>query len=190
VFLDLARRVKPEHARALSLASTAAVREEIARVIPMYDGIQRLQKRGDQFQYGGPHLCEGGRFATPSGRARFAVVPVPSIAVADDRLIVTTRRGKQFNSMVQERRDALTGAERDAVLISAEDAARFGLADGDHVRLTSDFGAFEGVALVAPVKPGSLQVHWPEGNPLIDRSCRSAESGIPDYNALARIEPI
>jgi anaerobic selenocysteine-containing dehydrogenase len=91
---------------------------------------------------------------------------------------------------VQERRDALTGAEREAVLIGAEDAARFAIADEDRVRLVSDFGSFEGVALVSPVKTGSVQVHWPEGNRLLDRSCRSAESGIPDYNALVRIEKV
>jgi molybdopterin-dependent oxidoreductase alpha subunit len=190
VFLELARRARPEFAERLSFESTAAVREEIARVIPMYDGIQRLTRRGDQFQYGGPHLCEGGRFPTPSGRATFTQVAISAPVATDGRVTVSTRRGKQFNSMVQERRDALTGAEREAVLIGAEDAARFGVANGDRVRLVSDFGSFEGVALLAPVKTGSVQVHWPEGNRLLDRRCRSAESGIPDYNALARVEKI
>ncbi len=190
VFLDLARRVKPEHADALSLDSTAAVREEIARVVPMYDGIQRLERRGDQIQYGGAHLCEGGRFPTPDGRATFERVSIPMPADPAGQLIVTTRRGKQFNSMIQERRDALTGAEREAVLIAPGDAARFGIADGDRVRLVSEFGEFEGAALLSPVKEGSVQVHWPEGNRLLDRSCRSAESGIPDYNARARLEKL
>ena len=38
------------------------------------------------------------------------------------------------------------------------------------------------------MKPGTLQVHWPEGNVLIERRRRSAEAGIPDYNALVRVE--
>lgn len=190
VFLDLARRVRPEYAKLLTFDSTARVREEIARVIPTYDGIQRLACRGDQFQYGGPHLCEDGRFPTPSGRATFVPIPIPTPEVSDDRVIVTTRRGKQFNSMVQERRDALTGAERDAVLIGAEDAARRGLSEGDRVRLVNEFGSLEGVALISPVRAGNVQVHWPEGNRLLDRSCRSSESGIPDYNAWARLEKL
>ncbi len=190
VFLELARRVQPELAEKLRFESTAAVREEIARMVPMYDGIQRLTKRGDQFQYGGPHLCAGGEFPTESGRARFARVEVCEVSSDDGRFTVTTRRGKQFNSMVHESRDALTGVEREAVLMNAGDAQALGIGEGDRVRLVSDFGEYEGVARMAAVAPGSLQVHWPEGNRLLDRTCRSAESGIPDYNARVRVEGV
>ena len=38
------------------------MREEIARVVPFYDGFQNLNKTGDAFQYGGPHLCADGKF--------------------------------------------------------------------------------------------------------------------------------
>ena len=40
----------------------------------------------------------------------------------EGELLLSTRRGKQFNSMVQGRVDPLTGAARDHVLLSAEDA--------------------------------------------------------------------
>jgi molybdopterin-dependent oxidoreductase alpha subunit len=188
VFLDLARRVRPDHASGLSFASTADVRKEIARVVPVYDGIQRLEKRGDQFQYGGPHLCPGGRFPTESGRARFVVIPIREPDASPNRFIVTTRRGKQFNSMVHETTDTLTGLEREAVLINAQDARELSIGEGHRVRLTSVFGSFEGVARIAPLASGCLQVHWPEGNCLLDRSCRSADAGIPDYNARVRVE--
>ena len=62
VYLDLARRVKPELADRLTFTGTQAIREEIARVVPMYDGIQHLRKTGDQVQYGGEHLCAGWNF--------------------------------------------------------------------------------------------------------------------------------
>ena len=32
---------------------------------------QALEKQGDQFQWGGARLCEGGHFPLPEGRARF-----------------------------------------------------------------------------------------------------------------------
>jgi molybdopterin-dependent oxidoreductase alpha subunit len=188
VFLDLARRVRPERAPALELRTTAEVRAEIARVVPFYDGIQRLAKRGDQFQYGGPHLCAGWHFPLPGGRARFGVVHPPSPAPRGERFLVTTRRGKQFNTMVHERRDAITGAEREAVLMNAADAARLGLRDGDPVRLTSETGRYEGRVLIAPIRPGDVQVHWPEGNVLLDRSRRAPKAGIPDFSASVRIE--
>ena len=47
-----------------------------------------------------------------------------------------------------------------------------------------------GIALVAPVKAGNVEVHWPEGNVLIARGCRSPEAEIPDYNAIVWIEPL
>lgn len=188
VFMDLARRVRPEWADRLRFESTAAIRGEIARSVPFYDGIQYLTNAGDQVQYGGPHLCAGWKFPTPDGKAHFSVVPLPRVDVPEGMFLLATRRGKQFNSMVHEKRDALTGAARDAVLISRDDADRLGLRDGDPVVLRSETGEFRGRACIAPVQPGTLQVHWPEGNALIDRRKRSPQAGIPDYNAMVRIE--
>ncbi|HEY6781338.1 MAG TPA: FdhF/YdeP family oxidoreductase [Thermoleophilaceae bacterium] len=192
VFGELAARVRPELADKVRFESTHAMREEIGAVVPFYDGIQRLREQGDSFQYGGPMLCAGWTFPTPDGRARFAAVAPPPVPEADGRLRLSTRRGKQFNSMVHERRDALTGALRDAVLVSADDARRLGLRDGDRVALRSDHSSLEGVVLIAAVKPGNVQVHWPEGNTLLDAGRRSSEAGIPDYNTwveLALVSP-
>src|SRR5207248_400488 len=69
---ELVARVRPQLAGRVRFAGTPAIREEIARVIPSYDGIQRLAREGDSFQYGGPHLCADGVCATPDGRGRFA----------------------------------------------------------------------------------------------------------------------
>jgi molybdopterin-dependent oxidoreductase alpha subunit len=172
----------------LHFADTAAIREEIARVVPLYDGIQRLREKGDQLQYGGPQLCAGWTFPTPDGKARFSVVEPAEVDLPEGTFLVATRRGKQFNSMVQERVDANTGATRDAVLVSREDAAGLGLADGDQVVLTSQAGEFHGLVCIAPMKPGNLEVHWPEGEVLIDRRRRSPQAGIPDYNAVVTLE--
>ena len=138
-------------------------------------------------QYGGPHLCADWDFPTPDGRAHFSVVDLPDVARPDGTFVVATRRGKQFNSMVQERRDALTGADRDAVLMSAPDADRLGLDDGTDVVLTSASGTMAGQVLRAPIAPGNLQVHWPEGEVLLDRGRRSAQAKVPDYNAVVRV---
>jgi molybdopterin-dependent oxidoreductase alpha subunit len=188
VLFDLARRVRPDLADRLSFKDTHAVREEIARVVPLYDGIQQLREPGDSVQYGGPHLCADWRFPTQDGKAHFSVVPLPVVEVPDGSFLCATRRGKQFNSMVHERVDALTGAIREAVLMNAHDAAVLGLRDGDPVTLRSDVGAYEARVLCAPLQPGNVQVHWPEGSVLIDRHTRSPEAGIPDYNAVVRIE--
>ena len=75
--------------------------------------------------------------------------------------------------------------------MTAADAERLGLADGDPVRLRSDARrARRAASHLAPIAPGNLQVHWPEGNVLIGPSERSPEAGIPDYNARVSVERI
>jgi molybdopterin-dependent oxidoreductase alpha subunit len=202
VFMELARRVKPELADKLHFSceegetgmmpipqeSTAAIRQEIALVIPQYAGIQHLKEAGDQFQYGGSHLAFGWNFPTPDGKAHFAVLSPSHKELPEGCFWVTTRRGKQFNSMVQEKKDAITGAFREAVLMSREDAEKLGLKQGDAVVLKNDLGSLHGKVYIASVKPGNLQVHWPEGNVLLDRKKRSHISGIPDYNGIVHLE--
>jgi len=189
VFAELARRVLPEVA-GFDWTGTQEIRNEIADVVPLYDGIQHLREAGDQVQYGGPMLCEGWNFPTDDGKAHFFVVGLPPRAVPTGSYLVSTRRGKQFNSMVQRDKDPITGFGRDAVLMNALDAREEGLETGDRVTLVSDDGSFEGTIVVAALAPGNLQVHWPEAQPLIDRNRRSPEAGIPDYNAVVRIERI
>lgn len=183
----LAARVRPELADLVRFPGTPAIREEIAAVVPMYEGIQRLVRQGDQFQYGGPHLCAGGRFPTPDGRGRFSVVEPPAPRPADGRFTVSTRRGKQFNSIVHASHDAITGAGRDDVLMSLHDATALDLADGDAIVLRNEFGELAGRVRTAPLRPGNLQVHWPEGNVLLDGRLRSAQAGIPQYAALVEV---
>jgi len=103
-------------------------------------------------------------------------------------VLVTTRRGKQFNSMVQEQKDPITGARRESIFMSGADAARFGLRDGDACVLRSEAGEMRGTVMVARVKPGSVQVHFPEGNALIPNAPRQPASDIPDYTTIARVE--
>jgi molybdopterin-dependent oxidoreductase alpha subunit len=190
IFTELAARVRPEIADKVRFSGTPEIRAEIADAIPMYRGIEKLQAFGDQFQYGGAHLCAGWRFPTPDGKAHFSVVPLPKRATRDGRFVVATRRGKQFNSMVHEQEDSLNGAVREAVLISRPDAERLGIASGDAVVLANEIGSFRGRAHIAPVTPGSLQIHWPEGQVLIDRRVRSPQAGIPDYNATVTLEKV
>jgi len=187
---ELAARARPELAERLRFDGTPAIRAEIAAVVPQYRGIEELADKGDSFQFGGPNLPPGDEFDTEDGKARFAAVPMPEPVADDGRLALSTRRGKQFNSMVQESRDSITGAIREAVLISAEDAERLGIADGDEVLVSSETGELRGRALVAQLAPGNVQVHWPEGNVLIDDSKRSPEAGIPDYNARVTVTPL
>lgn len=237
ILRDLAAAAWPEHAGRLGCESGQAIRDEIARVIPFYDGIQHLRKTGDAFQWGGERLCEEGRFATEDGHGHFRPVPVPKRAPSaagrmpgEDRrskfgdrrseiggregepgaaaggaidgpahrpiphhaprrlFHLSTRRGKQFNTLIHEAVDPLTGAPREAVFMHPDDAAELGLRRGDPVTLVSDAGRLNGIVFPVPIARGNLQVHWPEGNALIPGGIVEGLGGVPDYNAWVRVE--
>jgi predicted molibdopterin-dependent oxidoreductase YjgC len=182
VFRDAFVQAFPHRASSMAFADAAAIRAEIARAVPLYAGIERLGAKGDEVQWGGRVLFADGVFATADGKARFSAVRLPERVRDPGRFLVSTRRGKQFNSMVQRSVDPLTGAGRDAVLMNGADALRLGLRDGGRVRLRSAFGVFDGRVLVAPMHRGNLEVHWPEGNVLLAPGLRDPASREPDYN--------
>jgi len=189
IFADVARRVRPDGAGRFGCDDADALRAEIARVVPAYAGIEHLHETGDAIQIGGERLCEGGVFPTDDGRARFSVVTPPNIEVPPDRFVLSTRRGKQFNSMVWNDIDPLTGAARDALLIADTDAAHLGVKDGDPVLVRSPHGEMRARVHVAAIRAGNVQAFFPEANVLLAANRRDV-SGVPDYNAVVEVVPI
>jgi anaerobic selenocysteine-containing dehydrogenase len=173
-----------------SWTDNKALRAEIAQVVPMYAGIETLSKTHDAIQYGGRHLCEGGEFPLPGGRARFTILAVSPPTVPEGSFFLSTRRGKQFNSMIFNEIDPLTGATRDAVYIDSRDAAVLKVVQGDRVLVRSDVGSMNARVKIVALPSRSVQVHWPEGNVLIDAGINDDASRIPDYNAVVTIEKI
>ncbi|HYV30724.1 MAG TPA: molybdopterin-dependent oxidoreductase, partial [Candidatus Binatia bacterium] len=190
ILRELAAAVDPGRAPLLRCQTGQAIREEIAQLVPFYYGIQRLQKTGDAFQYGGPHLCAGGKFPTADGRAHFRAVPLPRLDRAPGTFEVSTRRGKQFNSLIYAEVDPLTGAARDAVFMNPDDAAALHLRNRDRVALVNDLGRLEGRIFFASIARGNLQVHWPEANVLIRRGRVDPLGGVPDYNAQVTVQKL
>lgn len=209
ILRELAAAVYPERAALLACETGGAMREEIARVVPFYEGIQNLKATGDAVQYGGPHLCADGNFPTRDGKAHFKAVELPEVAAEVTRrnnstgetgtnppphvggyFRVTTRRGKQFNSLIYAEVDPLNGAQRDAVLMNADDAASLHLIHGDSIALVNEIGRYEGCVFLAPLARGNLQIHWPEGNVIIRRGVTDPQGGVPAYKASVTIERI
>src|SRR5436309_2293532 len=190
IFMQLAERVRPDTAKFIHFDDAAAIRKEIAAAIPTYEGIQNLREKGDVFQYGGPRLCEGGTFPTPDGKARFSVVRPPDLDIPEGQFLLSTRRGKQFNSMIQGEIDPLLGAVRRDILLSEEDAAALHLQEGDPIAISNDLGSYQGTVRFAPIRPRNVQIYWPEGNVLIRRGVLDPACEMPDYNALVRIEAV
>ena len=188
ILRELGARVHPERAHLLQCETGQAIRNEIAEIVPFYNGIQYLQKTGDAFQYGGPHLCASGQFQTADGKGHFRMVSLPELNRLPGTFDVSTRRGKQFNSLIYAATDPMTGAERDAVFMNPEDAASLHLRNRDRVALVNDLGRYEGRVFFAPIARGNLQIHWPEGNVIIRRGVVDTLGGVPDYNARVAVE--
>jgi len=200
VFGEVMARVDRKRAERIRFESAAQIREEIARAVPLYLGIETLRAKGDQIQWGGQNLYADGRFATVDGKAHFSPVAQdlrPAIAglklgaTSDERVFrVSTRRGKQFNSMIQREVDPLTGARREDIFINPSDLDRLGLSEGAAVELRSASGAFRGRLKAVPITPGNLEVHWPEGNTLLSADAIDPDSMEPDYNATVTLAPL
>ena len=108
---------------------------------------------------------------------------------AQGTFVLSTRRGKQFNSMVFAEVDPLTGAPRDALLLAAEDAKTLNVANGARVLVRSEHGELKARVHLAPIRPGNVQVFFPEGNVLLPHGKRDPGSDVPDYNAVVEILP-
>ena len=181
----------PKFAAALSWNDAADIRVEMESTMPLYKGIAGLKAAGDHVQWGGEILCRDGNFpGMPDGKARFSVVPPRRVDMPEGAYYLTTRRGKQFNSMVFKDHDPVQGGKRrDDVLVSAHDLAILGLASGSAAVLVSDTGRFPCTLREDLIRPGVLQAYWPECNVLISRRIDPV-SEEPDYNAVVRVERV
>jgi molybdopterin-dependent oxidoreductase alpha subunit len=184
----IGRALRPDHPALFAYQDTAAIRAEMGRLMPIYRGIETLAKEGDAVQWGGERLGEDGFPGMPDGRARFSVVVIPRVDVPEGRFLLTTRRGKQFNSITYGGYDPITGSKsRDTVLMAKEDMAALHIADGDAVVLGSGQGAMRAVARGGPCRSRHVQAFWPECNQIIPRRYDPA-SGEPDYNVAVTID--
>lgn len=188
IYIDLAARVKPEQKDLIWFNDAQEIRNEIAIAAPNYDGIQHLKERGDVFQWGGAWLCEDGVCPTEDGRGNLISIQIPELRKTEGHFYVTTRRGKQFNSMIYGEVDPFNAADRYDVLINGKDAAALNIEDGDAIVVYNKYGTFHGRAKFENVREGNIQVHWPEGNNLIPEGVYEEYAGIPEYNTSVIVE--
>lgn len=188
IYVDLAKRVKQEDSYLIDFKDAYAVRDEIALAAPNYNGIQHLKESGDLFQWGGAWLCEGGICPTADGKGNLIAVELPERRKPEGHFYVTTRRGKQFNSMIYGEKDPFNDADRYDVLMNKEDGKTHEIKEGDAIVVYNKYGSFNGRAKFVPIKSGNVEVHWPEGNPLIPKGVYEQFAGIPEYNTAVIVE--
>jgi predicted molibdopterin-dependent oxidoreductase YjgC len=190
ILCELAAHVRPDLAKAFGYENAQAIRDEMEATMPVYKGIKDLREEGQHFQWGGPYLLADGVCDNmPDGRGAFSKIDLPDNVIPDGKFMLMTRRGKQFNSIVQKQHDTLAGGMRDDLFFNAEDAASLGLNESDRVRLRSEVGTMDGVCRVRSMSRGCVAAYWPEANVLITRRMDEV-SGEPDYNAIVSVDKL
>ena len=169
-----------------ALRSHRRLRDAIARVVPGYAPIARVDDGG-----GGEFTVEGRTFATPrfataDGRAHFHATPLPDFAPGPGELrLMTLRSEGQFNTVVYEEEVLYRGTRRrDVVMIAAEDAARLRIAEGERVVVETEAGRLEVTVSITDIRPGSVAMYYPEANAIVPRRL-DPRSKTPAFKSIA-----
>ncbi len=116
------------------------------------------------------------------------VAELPELRKPEGHFYVTTRRGKQFNSMIYGEKDPFNDADRYDVLMNKDDAEKHNIQDSDAIVVYNKFGTFTGRAKIVPIRSGNIEVHWPEGNALIEDGVYEEFAGIPEFHTAVIVE--
>ena len=73
----IGRKSMPNGDKLFPFNDTQTIREEMSRIMPIYQGIEKLTQEGDQLQWGGPQLYSEGFTAMPANRAVFTPLEPP-----------------------------------------------------------------------------------------------------------------
>lgn len=169
-----------------SMQAYGRIRDAIAKIIPGFEAMSRVEETKQEFQIGGRTFHEP-KFPTSSGKAKLHVTPMaPPRAAADTLRLMTIRSEGQFNTVVYEDEDLYRGQERrDVVLMHRDDRERLGLSIDQRVTVSSGTGSVAGVLVRDfDVRPGNIAMYYPEANALVPRALDSA-SKTPAFKNIA-----
>ncbi len=161
------------------------IRNAIAEIVPGYEKLADIDDSKREFQLSG-RTFHTTTFATPSGKAKFHVTPIPAIARdADSLLLMTIRSEGQFNTVVYEEHDLYRNqTRRDIILMSEADMKKRGLSENDLVTVNSKAGEMRNIH-VRPfdIRQGSAAMYFPEANILVSKDA-DPESKTPAYKGV------
>jgi formate dehydrogenase alpha subunit len=178
------------------------IMSEIASVNPSYAGVryERLEAGGLQWpvpdaDHPGTRFLHEGRFATPSGKANILPLvyrPPDEQPDEDYPLVLTTERSLyHFHTATMTRKvEGLRVLRSHELLeLNPADASRFGIDDGDLVRVASRRGEVEAEARVTTVSPPgvvSMTFHFEESRTnLLTNPARDPVAKIPETKVCA-----
>ena len=175
-----------------SMEDTGRIREMIARVVPGFEKLEKLDETKQEFQISGRTFHEP-RFATADGKAQLHTHELPPLQVADGQLrLMTVRSEGQFNTVVYEEEDLYRGQERrDVILVHPDDLKRLNLTNESRVTVRSRVGEMPNVLVRGydDIRAGNALMYYPESNVLVPRQA-DPKSRTPAFkNVLVTITP-
>jgi anaerobic selenocysteine-containing dehydrogenase len=168
-----------------SLRDHCKVRQLIAQVVPGFEQLGDIDRTRQEFHIPG-RTFHTPRFATPSGKARFAAHPLPPPRREGELRLMTVRSEGQFNTVVYEEEDVYRGQERrDVILLNPADVERLGLRRDQRVTVRSSAGEMRHI-LVRPydIRAGNALMYFPEANVLVPTTT-DPESKTPAFKSVA-----
>lgn len=188
ILANIAERILPEGKfNWADLHSHTKLREAMSQIVPGYEKAAGLNQ-GQEFQVLGRTFHEP-VFNTEDGKAHFYVTPLPDFSPADSEFrLMTLRSEGQFNTVIYEEEDLYRGnTRRDVVMMSATDAERLNLREGQRVSVQTEAGAMGASVSIVDIAPGSLAMYYPEANVLIPRRLDPRSKTPAFKSAAARI---
>ncbi len=174
-----------------ALTNHCHLRQLIGRVIPGYEKIAALDRTREEFHIAG-RIFHTPRFATSSGKAQFAIHPIPPLMGSEHQLrLMTVRSEGQFNTVVYEEEDIYRGQERrNVILMNRADIQRLGLHVDQHVTVRSAVGALSGILVREyDIRAGNALMYYPEANVLVPTTT-DPDSKTPAFKCvLVTVEP-
>ncbi|APD49372.1 oxidoreductase [Synechococcus sp. SynAce01] len=174
------------------------VRQLIARTVPGYGPIARIDANNGEFSVEG-RLFEQPRFPTPSGRARMQATPLPALELPEPAhfgdlgpgehglvvALITARSYGQHNTVVYKAGDAYRGMpHRQTILMNRGDLARSGLSAHQRVSVQGEAGVLTNIEIIpGEIREGAALMFYPEVNAII-RTKVDARSGTPAFKRV------
>lgn len=168
------------------LGDHEAIRGLIARLVPGMEKSAEIGKTKEEFDIPG-RLIRGQSFPTPTGKAKFAIHPLPKLPQLrpDELRLMTVRSEGQFNTVVYEEEDLYRGQERrDVILMNRKDIERMGFVVDQRVDVEGPGGRIPHVLVREfDIAAGCALMYFPEANVLLSRTA-DPRSKTPAYKSL------
>jgi molybdopterin-dependent oxidoreductase alpha subunit len=172
------------------------IRDHISHVVPGFDDFNARVHEPGGFALAHPPR-DSREFQTATGKARFTVNPLQTLAVPPGHLLLqTVRSHDQFNTTIYGLDDRYRGIHsgRRVVFVNADDLAELGFTDGEHVDLVSVWADGERRAEDFRVVPyatarGCAAAYFPETNVLVPLDSVAKVSNTPaSKSVVIRLE--